>query len=98
MEEIMTESTIVAIGWLGFFFCTLAYLLLNLKVLRFNQPVYQILNVLGGLGLVISALYFNDTPNLASNLVWVLIALFGVIRYSKERYKSTRSDGVADTQ
>lgn len=94
----MTESTIIIIGWLGFLFCTVAYMLLNLKVLQFNQPVYQIMNVLGGLGLVISALYFDDTPNLASNLVWVLIALFGVIRYSRERHKSTSRGGATDTQ
>ncbi len=94
----MTESTIIIIGWLGFLFCTVAYMLLNLKVLKFNQPIYQIMNVLGGLGLVISAFYFDDTPNLASNLVWVLIALFGVIRYSSEKRKSTRRKVAGDAE
>lgn len=87
----MNEDTITIIGWLGFIFCSLAFLLLNLKALKFDSLPYQILNVLGGTGLVISAFYFADTPNLAANLVWVLIALFGVIRYSRQLSKSNSS-------
>ena len=94
----MTESTITIIGWLGFIFCTVAYLLLNLKVLRFDSPIYQVLNVIGGIGLVISALYFDDTPNLAANGIWVLIALFGVFRYSRQLSRSRRDDRIADVQ
>ncbi len=92
----MTESTITIIGWLGFIFCTVAYLLLNLKVLRFDHPIYQLLNVIGGVGLVISALYFDDAPNLAANGVWVLIALFGVARYSKALFKSRSRDRITN--
>ncbi|SFC77758.1 hypothetical protein SAMN05421747_12510 [Parapedobacter composti] len=46
----MTASTVTIIGWLGFIFCTIAYLLLNLKTLRFDHPAYQLLNVVGGVG------------------------------------------------
>ncbi len=88
----MTEATVTIIGWLGFIFCSLAYLLLNLKVLRFDNPLYQVLNVIGGIGLVISACYFRDTPNLAANGIWVLIALFGIIRYSQQRSSVRRRD------
>ena len=92
----MTETTVTIIGWLGFIFCTLAYLLLNLKVLRFDHPIYQVLNVIGGVGLVISALYFDDAPNLAANGVWVLIALFGIIRYSKQLSRSRNNDRITE--
>lgn len=87
----MSEATVTIIGWLGFVFCTLAFLLLNLKLLRFDSLPYQILNVLGGTGLVISAFYFADTPNLAANSMWVLIALFGTFRYSRQLYR--RNEG-----
>lgn len=92
----MTETTVTIIGWLGFIFCSMAYLLLNLKVLRFDNPFYQVLNVIGGIGLVISACYFKDTPNLAANGIWVLIALFGIVRYSKRRSKSRRHDRITE--
>lgn len=93
----MTETAVTIIGWLGFIFCTLAYLLLNLKVLRFDSTIYQILNVVGGVGLVISAFYFDDTPNLAANGIWVLIALFGIFRYSKRLAGSRSDDRITET-
>jgi hypothetical protein len=92
----ITETMITIIGWLGFIFCSLAFLLLNLKILRFDSSIYQLLNVMGGIGLVVSAFYFNDTPNLAANGVWVLIALFGVFRYSKQLSKSRSIDRITE--
>jgi len=86
------------IGWFGFIFCSLAYMLLNLKVLRFDNPLYQVLNVIGGVGLVISAFYFKDTPNLAANGIWALIALFGVIRYSRRRSDLRHSSRMRETE
>lgn len=83
----MNEETVSIIGWLGVVLCSLAFLLLNLKVLKVDNLLYQLLNVFGGTGLVISAFYFADAPNLAVNLVWVLIALFGVIRYARQLSK-----------
>ncbi|WP_257670655.1 CBU_0592 family membrane protein [Parapedobacter tibetensis] len=94
----MTESTVTIIGWLGFIFCTVAYLLLNIRAIRFDGVLFQSLNVIGGLGLVISAIYFDDNPNIAANSVWMLIAVFGIIRYAKKRSTLHKKDGVADTQ
>lgn len=93
----MSESIITGIGWLGFVFCSLAYLLLNTKKIRFDGILYQVLNVIGGLGLVVSAIYFDDSPNIAANVIWVLIALFGVIRYAKKLLR-LRKNSAADTQ
>lgn len=86
----MSETIVTGIGWIGFIFCTTAYLLLNLKVLKFDGIVYQILNIIGGIGLVVSAVYFDDNPNIAANIIWVLIALYGVATYSRRRSKVRR--------
>ncbi|SEK18132.1 CBU_0592 family membrane protein [Parapedobacter koreensis] len=94
----MTESTITIIGWLGFVFCTVAYLLLNLRKIRFDGVGYQVLNAIGGLGLVISAIYFRDHPNIAANSVWVLIALFGILSYSKKSRSLRKKRSVTDSQ
>lgn len=98
MHSVMTEATVTIIGWLGFIFCTVAYLLLNVKLLRFDSTLYQTLNVVGGLGLVISAFYFDDAPNLAANGIWVLIALFGIVRYTKKLTGTSKRGRVTDTQ
>lgn len=94
----MTESTVTIIGWLGFIFCTLAYLLLNTKAVRFDSILFQTLNVVGGLGLVISAVYFNDNPNIAANSIWVLIGVFGMVRYSKKLRILRKGRGITDAQ
>lgn len=94
----MTETVINAIGWLGFLFCTVAYLLLNVRILRFDGVLYQALNVIGGVGLVVSAFYFADTPNLAANAMWVLIALFGVIRYGRELVALRKRKRIGDAE
>lgn len=94
----MTQSAITIIGWLGFIFCTIAYLLLNTRMIRFDGAPYQVLNAIGGLGLVISAIYFNDGPNIAANIVWVLIAAFGIFRYSKKLRSLRKKRGITDTQ
>ncbi len=79
----MEEPIVLTIGWIGFIFCSSAYMLLNVRIIRFDGIIYQLLNIVGGICLVISASFFSDIPNTAANILWVFIALFGIIRYSK---------------
>ncbi|WP_443020419.1 CBU_0592 family membrane protein [Sphingobacterium sp. SYP-B4668] len=79
----MEEPIVLTIGWIGFIFCSSAYMLLNIRIIRFDGIVYQLLNIVGGICLVVSASFFSDIPNTAANILWVFIALFGIIRYSK---------------
>lgn len=79
----MEEPIVLTIGWIGFIFCSSAYMLLNVRIIRFDGIIYQLLNIVGGVCLVISASFFSDIPNTAANILWVFIALFGIIRYSK---------------
>ncbi|WP_084490309.1 CBU_0592 family membrane protein [Niabella ginsenosidivorans] len=74
-----------SIGWIGLGSCTLAYLLLNLKYIRFDGWLFQALNLLGGAGLAIKALDFDDTPNFLANCLWLVIACFGMIKYFRNR-------------
>jgi len=95
----MTETAVAIVGWLGFACCTLAYLLLNLGALRSASVSYQLLNALGGAGLVISAVYFQDIPNLAANGMWVLIAGYGLIRYLRASARRVRRrDGFGEVE
>lgn len=71
------------IGWSGVLFCTLGYLLLSLRVIKSDSIVFQLLNVLGGGCLAVTALDTDDLPNVAANLLWMCIGLYalpGVIR------------------
>ena len=82
MIDINPELLITATGWLGFICCSTAFLLLNSNKLTPNQLLYQVLNIIGGTGLTISAVYFNDIPNIAANAFWIIIAVFGFLRFS----------------
>ncbi len=82
MIDITLEMVITATGWLGFICCSTAFLLLNTNKLTPDQLLYQVLNIIGGTGLTISAVYFNDIPNIAANAFWIIIAVFGFFRFS----------------
>lgn len=87
----MSAIVICWCGWLGFMLCASGYLLLNIKVLKFDGVWFQLLNTLGGLGLLISAAYHTDLPNIASNTIWVLIGVFGLARFV--RWSGSRKRG-----
>lgn len=59
------------IGWSGVIFCTLVYLFLSMKLTRADSLAFQVLNVLGGLCLAITALDIHDLPNAAVNVLWI---------------------------
>ena len=84
------ENFVALIGWIGVSCCTIGFLLLNLKLLSFDSWKYQMINIIGGLGLVTSAIYFRDMPNITSNAMWVIIAVFGLYKSFNARKLANR--------
>lgn len=83
-----TADYIGIVGWVGVAFCTIGFLLLNTNSLKFDSWIYQSINVIGGIGLVTSAIYFRDMPNITSNSMWVLIALYGLFKAAMKRVQA----------
>ncbi|SMC80554.1 CBU_0592 family membrane protein [Pedobacter nyackensis] len=77
------------IGWAGVLFCTLGYLLLSLKTIRPDSLSFQILNILGGLCLALSAFYAYDLPNATANVLWMSIGLYALSRQFNKRIRKT---------
>ena len=71
---------LIIIGWLGVILCTMAYLLLSMKVITAERRGFQLLNIIGGLCLVITAVYSNDLPNVVANLLWMFIGVYALGR------------------
>ena len=69
------------IGWIGLGCCAIAYLLLNIGYMRFDRWPFQLLNLLGGVGLAIKAYQLHDLPNMLANVLWGLIAVVGIVKY-----------------
>lgn len=80
----MTDQLITGIGWIGVGCTLIAYMLLNIRVFKPGSVTYQLLNIIGGLCLTISAIHFRDPPNMVVNLLWMALGFFGLVRYQKK--------------
>jgi len=76
----MRQIILTSIGWLGVVLCTVGYLLLSMKVIKAESRSFQLLNILGGLCLVTTAVESNDMPNAVANLLWMFIGVYALGR------------------
>lgn len=86
----MFSILINTIGWLGVILCTLGYLLLSMKVIKAESLSFQLLNIVGGLFLVATAVETRDLPNAAANLLWMFIGVFALGRQLRGRNKVSK--------
>lgn len=80
----MTEILINIIGWTGVALLLLAYGLVSAKKCAGDSMLYQVLNIIGALMLIINSLYFGAYPSVGVNIAWVGIALFTIINSYKK--------------
>lgn len=72
-------------GWIGMFLMILAYFLLSYKKLESNSLNYNLLNLFGGVGVLISAFYSKLWPVVALNIFWSGIAIFSICKNMKNK-------------
>ena len=73
------------IGWTGAFLLLLAYFLLVHKDLTSRSKLYQLLNILGALMLALNTLVLKAYPSFLTNLIWVMIGLYGLFHIARLR-------------
>jgi hypothetical protein len=81
-------------GYLGVVLILLAFLLLQAHRLHGNGLTYQVMNILGALGVMLSLLFGNF--NLSAFLLevaWVAIGIFGVLSNWRRRRAPTTFPG-----
>ncbi len=66
------------IGWIGSIEVILAYGLNSYQKIRSNSLLYQMLNLTGGIFLIINTVYYGAYPSTAINIVWVVIATIAI--------------------
>ena len=66
------------IGWTGALLFIVAYFLLSIRKLKADKLPYQLLNILGGICLVINSFHMHDYPSVFTNLVWAGIGVFAI--------------------
>jgi len=75
-------------GYLGVVLVLLAFLLLQAHKLHGNGLIYQLMNVLGAIGVILS-LSFGlgpiNWPAFLMQLAWIVIGVFGIVHSSRAR-------------
>lgn len=63
------------IGWLSAFLIILAYFLLSFELLTFKDTFYNLLNLVGGIGLAYRVYIDKNYSNFILEIFFILIAL-----------------------
>ncbi|MDO1530478.1 hypothetical protein QMK61_16700 [Fulvimonas sp. R45] len=73
-------------GYIGVLLVLLAYFLLQAHKLHGNRLAYQLMNILGAIGVMLSLLFgsFNWSAFLMQ-VAWLLIGIYGVARSMQKR-------------
>lgn len=73
-------------GYIGVILVLLAYLLLQAHKLHGNGLLYQLMNVVGAIGVLLSLMFgaFN-APAFFMEVAWLLIGMYGIARGARVR-------------
>ena len=72
------------IGWIGALLYIIAYFLISIKKLQADQVAFQLLNILGGVCLIVNSMHQSDYPSVFTNGVWAAIGVFAIY-YNKRK-------------
>ena len=68
------------IGWLGSAAVVSAYALISTHRVKSDSLLYQFLNLIGSVFLIVNTVYLGALPSACVNTVWVGIALFALVQ------------------
>ena len=75
------------IGWIGSIMVIAAYGLNSYQKIKSNSLIFLLLNLFGGIFLILYSVYYTAYANTFINVVWVIIAIPAIIKLigKKER-------------
>ena len=74
------EILISTLGWVGSLLVIGAYGLNSYQKIKSDSLVFQLMNLAGGILLIINSVYKEAYPFTFINTVWVLIAILAIFR------------------
>ncbi len=75
---------IETIGWIGGVEVLVAYWLVSANKVKGTNVYYQVLNLTGAIFLIINTIYKEAYPSTLVNVVWVVIAVIGLLQKNKK--------------
>lgn len=76
----VTIVLINVVGWTGMALLICAYVLVTAGRLLGTGSAFQLMNLVGGLFLMLNSAYYSAWPSAALNLVWFFVGTFGLLR------------------
>lgn len=76
----MSKKFINFLGWGGVVLILLAYILNSFSVVAPQSILYQLLNLAGAIGIIISSVHKKDYEPVVLNIVWGLVAAVILLR------------------
>jgi hypothetical protein len=77
------------IGWIGSIEVIAAYGLNSYQKLKSDSLLFQLLNLTGGIFLIINTIFYSAYPSAFINIVWVVIATIALFNIFKKKQKIT---------
>ncbi len=81
------------LGWIGSVEVIAAYGLNSFQKIKSDSVLFQILNLTGGIFLIVNTVYYGAYPSTFINIVWVFIAIPAL--YQIWRKNNTQTSGTA---
>jgi hypothetical protein len=76
----MASLAVEVIGWTGMALVLSAYLLVTSNKLPSGSRIYQIMNLVGAVGLIINGYVNGAYPSAGLNVGWSLVAVYGLAK------------------
>ena len=74
------QILIDVLGWVGTVLYLTAYGLISLKKVEGDSVLYQGINLVAGILMIVNTYYWHAYPSLGLNVVWLGIAVFALAR------------------
>jgi hypothetical protein len=73
-----TRTLIDLVGWIGAATLLAAYFLVSTKRVGGDAIIYQTMNLIGSVCLIVNTLFYGAYPSSGVNLVWMGIAIYAI--------------------
>ena len=68
------------VGWYGAIAIVIAYALVSFSILTPTSVIFQLLNLTGGLGIIVNSFLHKAYPPAILNTIWSIIAIIAILK------------------
>jgi len=81
LNHLFPKPRFQIIGWIGMVLFLVAYFSVSFDILAVHNIWFQLMNIVGSIGLVLVASARRDWQPMVLNIVWILIGVIAILRF-----------------